>query len=92
MDAGQQNLRPNDQELGAEQVHILPGQTDCHRFNDRGGRLFHFFRSGVNPGEDFRWTVCHAWLDYREHHQNLQKPIPQEVLTRILHVELMCKL
>ena len=71
MDAGQQNFRPNDQKLGAEQVHILPGQDDCHRFNDPGGRLFHLVCSGYCSAEGFWRVVCLTWSVNRQHHQNL---------------------
>ena len=78
MDAGQQNLWPDDQELGAEQVHFLPGQADCHRFNDSGRRLFRLFRSGYSSAEGFRWSVRHARSANRQYHQNL----PYSVVAR----------
>jgi len=75
MDAGQQNFRPNDQKLGAEQVHILPGQDDCHRFNDPGGRLFHLVCSGYCSAEGFWRVVCLTWSVNRQHHQNLPERV-----------------
>ena len=71
MDVGQQNLRADDQKLGAEQVHILPGQADCHRFNDPGGWLFCLFRSGYRSAEGFWWSVHHARSANRQYYQNL---------------------